>query len=572
MAKNKKNCSVYDSFGYEFQNGYEQYGRYETVGDGEDPVFVGYGHYIAIEMVSNDLDDGTPILTVAYETLDGSRGFVDMRRDLLSKKKEVQNILLNCGADVYDTSLTTLMNCLRVSEATAKRGWCYQRTGWLIENAGSDEEILSYKGRYLVSNADDGADTPYIGKYDLNKKGTFSAWKTMIHQHVLGQIALEVAVLMGLSPIISCEWGSRNLVYHFMGDSTTGKTTSAILAVSVAGCPNPLETRKRLGADGKQLRSLMSSWKGTSNALIGKLDGLDGTLMVFDELSKVENTEVLTSTLYTISDGAGKDRMMSPTEMQSTNVIRTNVLSVGEESLLEKANNQNTGLNIRVCEISTQFTKSAAQAEAISACCYENYGHAGMKFAKYLVNNLTYGDVSALRQSYLESYEQELIAAGSLSKATRRLAEFGAILLTVADIAEKALGIAFTKDKIVEFLVDQQTNADSNADIGVRAHNALRGFVNANIGSFITDNTSTWSKSITCLGKVDNPPGGPMEVSIVASEFPKIMEKLGFHNTGLVLQKFKAAGYLKHETGKNYRKRQITSAGGTVRVNVVLFP
>jgi uncharacterized protein (DUF927 family) len=563
---------VYDSFGYELQNGYEQYGRYEAVGDGEDLVFVGYGHYIAIEMVSNDLDDDTPILTVAYETLDGSRGFVDMRRDLLSKKKEVQNILLNCGADVYDTSLTTLMNCLRVSEATAKRGWCYQRTGWLIENAGSDEEILSYKGRYLVSNADDGADTPYIGKYDLCKKGSFSAWKTMVNQHVLGQIALEVAVLIGLSPIISCEWGSRNLVYHFMGDSTTGKTTSAILAVSVAGCPNPLETRKRFGADGKQLRSLMSSWKGTSNALIGKLDGLDGTLMVFDELSKVENTEVLTSTLYTISDGAGKDRMMSPTEMQSTNVIRTNVLSVGEESLLEKANNQNTGLNIRVCEISTQFTKSAAQAEAISACCYENYGHAAMKFAKYLVNNLTYGDVSALRQSYLESYEQELIAAGSLSKATRRLAEFGAILLTVADIAEKALGIAFSKDKIIEFLVDQQNKADGNADIGVRAHNALRGFVNANIGSFITDNTSTWTKSTACLGKVDNPPGGPMEVSFVASEFPKIMKQLGFHNTGLVLQKFKAAGYLKYEAGKNYRKRQITSAGGTVRVNVVLFP
>jgi hypothetical protein len=63
-----------------------------------------------------------------------------------------------------------------------------------------------------------------------------------------------------------------------------------------------------------------------------------------------------------------------------------------------------------------------------------------------------------------------------------------------------------------------------------------------------------------------------MEVSFVASEFPKIMKQLGFHNTGLVLQKFKAAGYLKYEAGKNYRKRQITSAGGTVRVNVVLFP
>lgn len=81
-----------------------------------------------------------------------------------------------------------------------------------------------------------------------------------------------------------------------------------------------------------------------------------------------------------------------------------------------------------------------------------------------------------------------------------------------------------------------------------------------------------WTKSTPCLGKVDNPPGGPMEVSILTTEFPKIMNQMGFNNPSLILQKFKAAGLLKHEAGKNYRKRQLTSAGGTVRVNVVIFP
>lgn len=568
----KKNRSVYDSYGYELQNGREMYGHYEPAKDDDGVVFVGYGRYVAIEMISNDIDDGTPILTIGYETLDGSRGTVDMRREILSKKKEVQNILLNCGADVYDTSLTTLMNCLRVSEETSGRGWCFHRTGWLIENVGTNKETMSYKGRRMVSNVQNGVEADYVGHYDLSAKGSYANWKAMVQKHVLGQVALEIAVLIGLSAMISCEWGTRNLVYHFMGDSTTGKTTSAILAISAVGCPNPMETRKRLGADGKQLRSLMSSWKGTSNALIGKLDGLDGTLMVFDELSKVESTDILTSTIYTLSDGADKDRMMSPTEMQSTNVIRTNILSVGEESLLEKANNQNSGLNMRVCEISTQFTKNAEQAEAIVSCCYENYGHAGMRFAKYLVSNLTYSEVADLRQKNLDDYEKALVAAGSLSKATRRLAEFGAILLTVADIAEKALGISFSRNMIIDFLVKQQISAESNDDIGVRAHNALRGYVNANIGSFITNNAPMWTKSTPCLGKVNNPPGGPMEVSILASEFPKIMKQLGFNNASLILQKFKAAGYLKFEAGKNYRKRQITSAGGTVRVNVVIFP
>ena len=572
MTIKTKNRNVYDSYGYSIQNGVEQYGKFEPAEDGEGCEFVGYGRYIAIETVSKDIDGGSPILTIGYDTLDGVRESVNMCRETLSKKKEVQTILLKCGADAYDTSLNTLMNCLRVSENAAQRGQCFHRTGWIVEDVGTDKERLYFKGCKLVGNAEDNEEANYVGQYDLSKKGSFAAWKNMIIQHVLGNPALEVAVLIGLSAIISSEWGARNIIFHLVGDSGTGKTTTAILAISTVGCPNPVETRRYNGADGKPMRSLMSSWKGTSNALIAKLDGLDGTLMVFDELSKVESTEILTSTIYTLSDGADKDRMMSSTEMQSTNVIRTNVLSVGEESLLEKANNQNSGLNVRVCEISTTFTDSAEQAEEITATCYENYGHAGLKFAQYIVNNLTYEDVATLREENLTTYTDALIAAGSQSNTIRRLAEFGGILLTVADIAEEAMGIQFSRQKIIDFLVEQQINADSNTDIGIRAHNALRGYVNANIASFITNGSSVWTKSITCLGKVETSASGSMEVSILASEFPKIMKGLGFNNPSLVLQKFKAAGYLKYETGKNYRKRQITKAGGIVRVNVVCFP
>lgn len=572
MAQKKKNRSIYDSYGYGIQNGYEQYGRFEPAEDGDGFEFVGYGHYIAIEVMSKDIDGGSPIITIGYDTMDGERECVDIRRELLGKKKEVQTILLKCNADVYDASLNVLMNCLRVSEDSAQKGLCFHRTGWIIEEAGTDEERLFFKGCCLISSAEDNEEANYVGQYDLSKKGSFVTWKNMINQYVLGRPALEIAVLIGFSSIISSEWGARNLIFHFVGDSGTGKTTSAILAISVMGCPNPTETRRYLGADGKPMRSLMSSWKGTSNALIGKLDGLDGTLMVFDELSKVESTDILTSTIYTLSDGEDKDRMLSPTEMQSTNIIRTNILSVGEESLLEKANNQNSGLNVRVCEINTQFTNSAAQAEAIAATCYENYGHAGMKFAQYIADNMSYGDVADLRERNLTAYENALVAAGSQSNTIRRLAEFGAILLTVADIAEKALGIPFSRGKIIDFLVEQQINADSNSDIGIRAHNALRGYVNANIGSFITNGSTVWTKSIPCLGKVEIPPNGPMEVSILASEFPKIMKGLGFNNPGLILKKFKTAGNLIHESGKNYRKRQITKAGGKVPVNVVVFP
>ncbi len=571
MAKKKKSKSIYASYGYGIVDGVEQYGRYEPGEDEDEFEFVGYGRRVAIDRVSKDIDGGSPILTIGFDTLEGTRETVNMSRELLSRKKEVQALLLKCNADVYDSSLNTLMNCLRVSEDSAEKGMCFHRTGWLIENVGTDKERMFFKGPGLISSSRDNESADYVGAYDIGRKGTYEAWKSMVVKWIIGRPALEIAVLIGLSPIISCEWGARNLIFHFMGDSGSGKTTSAIAATSVIGCPNPAETARYCGPDGNPLRSLLSSWKGTSNALIGKLDGLDGTLMVYDELSKVETTDRLTSTIYTLSDGADKDRMLSPTEMQKTNVIRTNILSVGEESLLEKADNQNSGLNVRVCEISAEFTDSSKQADAIVAGCYENYGHAGAKFTQYIVENMTYHAVANLREKNLTEYSNALSAGGCQSKTIRRLAEFGAILLTVADIAEDALEIEFSKQDIIGFLVEQQVNTDANTDIGLRAYNALRGFVNANIGRFITNGSSVWSSSAPCLGKIEHLDGGGMEVNIIATEFPKIMRELKFNNPGLILKKFKAAGYLDYEANKNYRKRQITKADKSVAVIVVRF-
>lgn len=358
-----------------------------------------------------------------------------------------------------------------------------------------------------------------------------------------------------------------------MGDSGTGKTTSAILALSTVGCPNPAETAKNVGVDGKPLRTLMSSWKGTSNALIGKLDGLDGTLMVFDELSKIEDDRVLTSTIYALSDGADKDRMASPTELQTTNQIRTNILSLGEESLLERAKSKNSGINVRVCEISTEFTSSAEQSEQIVSACYANYGHAGTKFVRHIVENMSHDSVAELREQNLDEFESALVVGGCKSKTPRRLAEFGAVLLTVADIATKALKLNFSRQKIIDFLVDQQVNSDSNTEIGLRAHAALKGFVTKNAANFVVGECKSWNKNIPCYGKIEQNRSGIMyEVAIEVNQFGQIMNQLNFSNPSLVIQQLKSNGLLNYEAKKNYRKRTIVTDVGVVHAYVIKFP
>lgn len=563
----KKSRSVYDSFGYEQINGNWYYGKTEYDAGSKSYEFVKYGRYIAIERVSIDMDGGSPILTIVYETLDGETKSICVEKSLLSKKRELQSILLQCDADAHDGGMKALLHCLHTSEESATRGKCYHRTGWL------PGEKLAFKGRTLIDGTPSGASVEYAGSYDLAMKGTFAAWKDMVEQEVLGNAPLELAILVGLSPIISSRWGARNLIVHFMGDSGTGKTTSAILALSTVGCPNPAETAKNVGVDGKPLRTLMSSWKGTSNALIGKLDGLDGMLMVFDELSKIEDDRVLTSTIYALSDGADKDRMASPTELQTTNQIRTNILSLGEESLLERAKSKNSGINVRVCEISTEFTSSAEQSEQIVSACYANYGHAGTKFVRHIVENMSHDSVAELREQNLDEFESALVVGGCKSKTPRRLAEFGAVLLTVADIATKALKLNFSRQKIIDFLVDQQVNSDSNTEIGLRAHAALKGFVTKNAANFVVGECKSWNKNIPCYGKIEQNRSGIMyEVAIEVNQFGQIMNQLNFSNPSLVIQQLKSNGLLNYEAKKNYRKRTIVTDVGVVHAYVIKFP
>ena len=150
MAEKKKSTSIYRAYGYGTVDGVEQYGCFHlSKDDSKESKFVGYGRYIAVERVSKDIDGGSPVLTIGFDTLDGERDSINLQRELLSKKKDVQAVLLKSDADVYDSSLNVLMNCLHVSEETAVRGKCFHRTGWIVEHEGTDRECMFFKGSRL---------------------------------------------------------------------------------------------------------------------------------------------------------------------------------------------------------------------------------------------------------------------------------------------------------------------------------------------------------------------------------------------------------------------------------------
>ena len=66
---------------------------------------------------------------------------------------------------------------------------------------------------------------------------------------------------------------SDSLIFHICGNSTTGKTTAAMVAVSGFGDPK------------EGPRSLIQSFNGTNNALTKVIANIDGMPIVCDETS-----------------------------------------------------------------------------------------------------------------------------------------------------------------------------------------------------------------------------------------------------------------------------------------------
>ena len=115
--------------------------------------------------------------------------------------------------------------------------------------------------------------------YDLTPKGTFDNWFNMYLEEVKGSLLLELAVVFGISALVTSFLKHKHdvefagIIFSFTGQSSTGKSTAAALAVSVAGNPT------------KGNETLFRSWNATRNALEGYLSNNFGIPIVFDELS-----------------------------------------------------------------------------------------------------------------------------------------------------------------------------------------------------------------------------------------------------------------------------------------------
>lgn len=423
-----------------------------------------------------------------------------------------------------------------------------------------------YTGVGVLQSDDEGMiislDKPYFSKeieqsqaneiicethYDLQPKGTFKGWWEMYLKQVKGNLLLELAVVFAASSLVTAFLKTRHevefagTIFSFMGNSSTGKSTAAALAVSIAGNPT------------KGSNTLFRSWNGTRNALEGYLSNNYGLPIVLDELSAATFKDT-TGLLYSLAEGQGRQRSNIDGNVKALKNWGTSVISTAEHSVLNNSA-RNDGLNVRTIEISEAFTTSADNADAIKKATSVNYGHVMPLVAEYLLNRE--GEVIKWFHAEHDWFKKQL--KNETSHTGIRMFKRYAAITTSARIFERVIATPIDLDAIRNYLLTYHSDSVSERSLADKALETITQFVAQNRGKFSDDNRlSTMVENYGLIELKEH----CIQVKILKDVFKRMLEENQYQDVNNVIDALRDKGHIQSDPNRKTTKRSIKDSNG----------
>ena len=383
--------------------------------------------------------------------------------------------------------------------------------------------------------------------YDLTPKGTFDNWFNMYLEEVKGSLLLELAVVFGISALVTSFLKHKHdvefagIIFSFTGQSSTGKSTAAALAVSVAGNPT------------KGNETLFRSWNATRNALEGYLSNNFGIPIVFDELSSATFKDT-TGLLYSITEGQGRQRSNVHGEVKTPKNWGTSVISTSEYSIFNDSA-QNDGLRVRTIEINEQFTTNATNADNIKKAVALNYGHVLPLVAKYLINR----EDEVIQWFYKEVDWFEAKLKDETNNTGIRMFKRYAVITTSAKILGRVLATDIDIAKIRGYFIDYHAHTVSERSLADKAIEVITQFVAQNRGKFSDDKAlKNMIENYGLIALKD----GYIEVKIIASVFKNMLTENHFQDVNNVVNALRDKDFILADRGRQTTKRSVKDNSG----------
>lgn len=376
----------------------------------------------------------------------------------------------------------------------------------------------------------------------LTPKGSKSKWLKVISEEVIGHSPAEFMLALGFSaPVVgylSQVISSVSTIFvHLNADSTVGKTSASMLAVSPFGLADP-----------KSPYSLVRDWGDTSNRITEDFNGNMGVPIVLDEMSKTKEKE-LSAIFYTIASGKGKGRLTDKIEKRDRATWATTIISNGEISAFNLAN-KNKGLKVRIKQFNdVMWTKSAENANHIRQTIQHNYGHAGIEFVKYMFAK-GLPDVKILWRSW----EKQIQTTLTKRNVTERVAADYAVIMTAVTLANESLDLGLNEDNILAFIIEHEEHAAVTRDVGTLAYEEIKQVLIQHQANFRHDGHSSIPQN--CWGKIiyhtDH-----IEFAVLKDVMKRQLQERGFENIATVLKDWDKEKLLKTEGDRKSSRIQI---------------
>lgn len=481
----------------------------------------------------------------------------------------VKNIqkLVEKGFTLNPMKTSEISYALQLMRDTLPKVIEYPSVGCIVTKTG--EQFILLEETFAADNFH-GLKPITSSKININAKGTLDEWIKMFLNEVLGNPLLELATAVGISGLINSFLFKNgithinSLFFHFVGDSSSGKTTSAMLALSTSGSTDKGE------------HGLLKTWLSTNNGIVQSLNNNFGVPIAFDELSMSEITK-LTPLIYSITEGSEKSRLYPDGTPKPVRKWNTVVISTGEYSLLHNQHTaKNNGLNVRVIELNLKWTKSAMNSDNIKKIVKNNYGHILQEIAKTLIKN----DIEEISEEFNQqkNWFKNALKDDTSNTGIRMLDTYAVIMFSVhlleSVLVDENPKLKLKKDDIRQILVDYHWNTVTNRAMHEKAIEAIIQFVAKNRSKFSTGKKLTAHTDNYGLINLVSPGKSNtqsfIQVNILKDAFSILIGEANFQDSKIVIKALKDAGYLiMNEKDRSYNRTRITDDDG--QINIVPF-
>jgi hypothetical protein len=443
---------------------------------GKDAVNI-YEHDLYIVKRLHDPAKGESIWMRLHLPKDGMREFsmpatdvmtIDKLRDklgysgVLANKKQMESIMA-----YIITSAKNLQHTTEVEIMRTQFGWADKDSKFII----GEQEVSASKVAYSPPSTATGSLSEWlkpVGDYDAWKKTAQIYNQPGFEPHAFGFFTAFGAPLL---KHLNLKGAIINLINNTSG---TGKSTVLKMCNSVWGHPE----------------ELMLQWKDTMNSMIHRLGVMNNLPVTIDEITKLSGDN-FSDLAYSISQGRGKNRMKQHENAERANVTKwgTMALCSSNASFYDKLSSLKAtpdGEFMRLLEYRIDLTGNLTkeEADAIFNRLYDNYGHAGVEYAQYLVGNLEEALDSVMQ------IQQKLDKAIGLTSRERFWSAIIACNITGALIAKQQGIIDFDIKRVFDWIIKEVKvmRTEIKAPAAISTASVINEFMNEHRGAVLVIN------------------------------------------------------------------------------------